>query len=298
MDRRLLVLLAETPVHAGGSESLGSVDLPIQREATTGLPVIWGQSLKGALRQAARDQGWTVERQCRVFGSEPPAPGAPGGELVKGEVSISDAQLLLFPTASLRAAFAWVASPLLLGRLRRRARLLGVDDTSVLTMPVVDDATGTAAWVGQQVLGPFIQQVAEQPAAGRLGATLSTLVCPEGPEFDYTRGKLGTDVLVVPDDGMLAELSRAGTDVVARVQLDATAKTVKHGPFYSEHLPAETVLTAVLTGPAERLDEVSELLDGNPIQLGGDETIGKGVLWCRVHTAQSLATALVGDNRG
>lgn len=296
MDRRLLVLLAETPVHAGGSDSLGAVDLPIQREATTGLPVIWGQSLKGALRQSARDAGMSAE--VAVFGAEPPAPDTPGGDLTKGEVAIGDAQLLLFPAPSLRNSFAWVTSPLLLGRLRRRASLLGVTTTTTLAISTGDTAAGTAGWAGQQVLGAFIQNVVEHGGVARLGAALSTLACPDGPEFDFTRGKLGTDVLVLSDDGTMAELTRSGTDVVARVQLDPVAKTVKHGPFYSEHLPAETVLTAVLAGPASQLAGLAELLDGKPLQLGGDETIGKGVLWCRVHTGDSLAAALGGGEHG
>jgi len=36
----LLYLYAETPVHAGSGTSLGIVDLPIQRERTTGYPIM------------------------------------------------------------------------------------------------------------------------------------------------------------------------------------------------------------------------------------------------------------------
>jgi len=292
VEKRLLVLLAETPVHAGGSESLGAVDLPIQREATTGLPVIWGQSLKGALRQTARDAGWT-DRQVAVFGSEP--PGENSGELTKGGVAIGDAQLLLFPVPSLRNTFAWVTSSLALGRLRRRAELLAVDRTAALAVVAGDAAVGSAGWTGKQVFGPLIQEVVSRDQAGTLGAALAAVVCPASDAFDHTRTKLREDVVVLPEDGSLAELTRSGTDIVARVQLKAETKSVKHGPFYSEHLPAETVLTAVLTGPGDQLAELHDLLDGKPIQLGGDESIGKGVLWCRMHTAESLAGALGGD---
>jgi CRISPR/Cas system CMR subunit Cmr4 (Cas7 group RAMP superfamily) len=74
MQPRVLFLFAETPVHAGGSEAVGPVDLPIQREASTGLPVIWGQSLKGALRQAVRDATGDKPDEEAVFGSALLAP--------------------------------------------------------------------------------------------------------------------------------------------------------------------------------------------------------------------------------
>lgn len=48
-------LVCETPLHAGSGDSLGVVDLPIQRERHTSFPKIEGSSLKGALRQAFED---------------------------------------------------------------------------------------------------------------------------------------------------------------------------------------------------------------------------------------------------
>jgi CRISPR-associated protein Cmr4 len=45
-------LVCETPLHAGSGDSLGVVDLPIQRERHTSFPKIEGSSLKGAIRQA------------------------------------------------------------------------------------------------------------------------------------------------------------------------------------------------------------------------------------------------------
>ncbi|WP_279487125.1 RAMP superfamily CRISPR-associated protein [Aeromonas veronii] len=54
----LLGLHAHTWIHAGSGEKDGVVDLPIQREAHTGWPVIFGSSLKGAMRsQVSRTKG-------------------------------------------------------------------------------------------------------------------------------------------------------------------------------------------------------------------------------------------------
>jgi CRISPR-associated protein Cmr4 len=303
MQRRLLVLMAETPVHAGGSESLGTVDLPIQREAATGLPVIWGQSLKGALRQVLRDTVGPKPDEVAVFGSRPPGGDedaetlAQQGDrsLKRGSVSVGDGQLLLFPVAALRECYAWLTSPLLLARLARKAALIGADHGGRLDVrPGHSQAVGTSAWAGPQVFGPFVAQVVDgATAATNLGASIAGLA----PAFDFTRTKLASDIVTV-SDGTLATTARSATDIIARVQLKPNEKTVKHGPFYSEHLPAETLLTAVLasTEPAH-LDALAVLLDGQAIQLGGDETIGKGVLWCRVLDGAQLAAAFMADAR-
>lgn len=319
MERRLLTLLAETPVHAGGPESLAAVDLPIQREAATGLPVIWGQSLKGALRQAWRDAGLREEKA--VFGSRPPRRAGDsstvndsagddaagddaagddlvadaGGVLTRGAISVGDAQLMLFPVATLREVFGWVTSPLLLSRLGRKLRLLDVDPGTALAVPNIGGhGLGTSDWAGRHVIGPFVENIQADARPGTIGAVLGALVCPcpGEPTFDYTRRKMSADVLLV-GDSTIRELARMGTDVVARVQLDETEKTARN-LFYSEHLPAETVLAALLTGTGDHLDRLATLLDGQPLQLGGDETVGKGVLWCRVHSAASSGAVLAG----
>ncbi len=295
MERRLLTLLAETPVHAGGPESLAAVDLPIQREAATGLPVIWGQSLKGALRQAWRDAKLPDEQVA--FGSRPPGSaeaendGDSSSALTKGAISVGDAQLVLFPAATLRQVFGWVSAPLLLSRLGRKLCLLGTDPGTTFTATLTGGyGLGSPDWEGAQVIGPFAENIRADTRAGTVGTVLARLVCPELVAFDFTRRKMSEDVLLVEDSTSIG-LARMGTDVVARVQLEEESKKVAHGPFYSEHLPAETVLTALLAGSADHLDRLATLLDGRPLQLGGDETTGKGVLWCRVHSASSSASA-------
>ena len=290
MGRQLLMLLAETPVHAGGSESVEVIDLPIQREAATGLPVIWGQSLKGALRQAWRDADRAGEKE--VFGSPPPGSDPDdGAELSRGAVAVGDAQLVALPAATLHNVHAWVTSPLLLARLQRKLHLLGVDTGAELG-PVLPGGYGVggSGWAGRQVVGPFLTNVAQHASAARVGAVLAALACPAAEAFGFTRRKLVDDTLVVEHD-VLGGLARMGTDVVARVQLDPEAKTAKN-LFYSEYLPADAVLAAVLSGPDEHLAGLAELLDGRPLQLGGDESVGRGLLWCRVHDPRSARATL------
>ncbi len=311
VDRALLFLYAETPVHAGADTGLGALDLPIQREVTTRLPIIKGESLKGALREHLRPPALDEATWKKMFGAAPPKSGNPGGVLAPGDLRVHEAQLVAFPAPSLDG-FAWLTSPLARARLNRRAALaqiaafpadaeaeaddadLAADDTRCLTtstsnrggkkMPRVKMALGSYAFtaVGN---GDF------KNWAGRL----ADLALPERPEHDFFRKKLRNDVYQVSDLAMTAITSEC-TVIAARVQLGAEdddgnrTKTVQHGPFYSEYLPTETILVALLESASpDHLTELTERVSGRVIQVGGDETIGKGLMWCKIVRAGDLA---------
>ncbi len=321
MTEMLLYLYAESPIHAGGSGSLDALDLPVQREATTGYPVIWGQSLKGALRQAARDAGWDERREIEpVFGSdvqlqdgEEPRDRA----TVPGHLQVGDSQLVAMPVPTLRRTFAWVSSQLALTRLERKYRRLvngappdgakPADGARPVGPPpaVPADrkaagAAANAAWTGAggtarpEVLGPCLVELGSQPdeAVTRWAERIAVDLFPDGADYGQLAGKLREDLLVAGSD-VMPTLLKECTEFVARVQL-TTEKTVAHGPFYSEYLPAETVLAASLTLRPPRegtrsaaevtadLRRLTELLDGQLHQIGGDETLGKGLAWTRL----------------
>ena len=52
-EQGILFLYTETPLHAGSGTSVGTVDLPIQRERHTDYPLIQGSGIKGGLRDLA-----------------------------------------------------------------------------------------------------------------------------------------------------------------------------------------------------------------------------------------------------
>jgi len=49
-EKRLCLLYALTPIHAGSGQALKAVDLPIQRERHTAWPMVQASGVKGALR--------------------------------------------------------------------------------------------------------------------------------------------------------------------------------------------------------------------------------------------------------
>ena len=294
-DCGLLFCYAETAVHAGGPDSVGVLDLPVQRESTTRLPTIWGQSTKGALRDhAGQDPARWPDLEA-VFGSAPPGTtGAGTGPPRPGWLAVGDLRLVAFPVPTLAHTFAWATSPLLLARQARLADVAGV--TGVPGVPHVDDghvvAPSAGRWwaaEGERVAVGEYDLVAD-PASVDLAAWARWFAdngLPRPPRdgvdpFAFFRQKLAMDLLLVADE-LLGELTEEHAEVVPRVQLEDDSKTVRHGPWYTEYLPAETILCAPLRccSPAGQLAGLGSRLDGEVLVAGGDETVGKGLMWMR-----------------
>lgn len=284
MTHYLLYLYAESPVHTGAADSAGVIDLPVQREAATKYPVIWGQSLKGALRQAASEAGWGT-RVTTVFGSEPGEAGEDGGTS-PGTLAVGDAQLVAMPVPALRRTFAWVTSEVALSRLGRKYMVLG-QASGALPRIASDAATAASgAWSGNEVLGPLLVRFGEQdPDAAGWAARIADDALGWDEVLEPFAAKLREDLLVIGSD-LVPVLLAECTEQAVRVQLNES-KTVENGPFYTEYLPTETILAATLTlrgdgDTPENRAALTALLDRKLVQVGGDETIGKGLVWCRL----------------
>ena len=294
MTEFLLYLYAESPVHTGAADSADVLDLPVQREAATGYPVIWGQSLKGALRQAARDVGWPRDRLTTMFGSEPEEPGEDGGT-IPGSLAVGDAQLVAMPVPTLRRTFAWLTSDVALGRAARKYSVLNRNTPEVPQVPPDAGLAADAEWTqaASEVLGPCVVPLGESPDQ-RLAAWAARLADDAiGTDTGFApfAAKLRQD-LVLAGSSIAPVLLRECTEQAVRVQLAAGSKTVQNGPFYSEYLPAETILAAALTlrGKADTTDNQSalrDLVDRRLLQIGGDETLGKGLAWGRLLGARA-----------
>lgn len=291
MTEFLLYLYAESPVHTGAADSVDVVDLPVQREVTTGYPVIWGQSLKGALRQAARDAKWPVPQVTEMFGSEPGETSS----TTPGQLAVGDAQLAAMPVPALRRTFAWLTTDVALGRLARKYATLG---RSAPRVPEVRSDAGVAAhsaWTAAEgeVLGPLVVPLGVAPSQELQGwaRLLAADALQPGDPFRPFRDKLGRDLILAGSD-VAPSLLRECTEQSVRIQLNPDTKRVENGPFYSEYLPAETILAASLTlrgsaDTAENRAALTSLADGQLLQVGGDETVGKGLVWGRLHGEES-----------
>jgi CRISPR-associated protein Cmr4 len=97
--------------------------------------------------------------------------------------------------------------------------------------------------------------------------------------------------LAVLDDSDYTHFVRHATEVTARIKLNHDTKTVDKGAlFYQEFLPAETLLYSLVLGAASRKPDDNSSADAmmkylfrqlpEYLQIGGDETTGKGI--CRI----------------
>jgi len=284
----LLYLYAESPVHTGAADAADVLDLPVQREAATRYPVIWGQSLKGALRQAATETwGASPDQVKAVFGSSIEDQGQ---DTTPGVLAVGDAQLVAMPVPTLHGTFAWVTTDIALGRLVRKYSVLRRE---VHPVPEVARDAGCASSDGwtkadSEVLGPCLVELGESKDEDleRWAGLLAADAVGQDAGFAPFAKKLSTDLIMVGSDIAPVLLAEC-TEQAVRVQLASGSKTVQNGPFYSEYLPAETILASALTlrgnGDTEQnRAAVRDLLDQRLLRIGGDETLGKGLMWGRL----------------
>ncbi len=156
----------------------------------------------------------------------------------------------------------------------KHAGALSLTDARILAFPV-RSLKGVFAWVTCRAVLERLQRDL-------------TLIQANGP----TQERLKKHLVILHDDDF-THFARHATEIVARVGLDYERKTVKSGAlFYEEFLPAETLFySVVLASPSRREGyerSASQILrylrDNMPpvLQIGGDETIGKGLCAVRL----------------
>jgi len=305
----MLFLYCETPVHAGTGTSLSIVDLPIQRERITGLPIVQASSLKGVLRaEVERLKGKQIAEI--LFGPETQRASEHAGC-----VSPHDARLLLFPIRSLVGVFAWATCPLVLERFKREMIAAGFSvNWSVPSLPT----NSQQAFVAESseiiadatiVLEEFAFKAQPSQEAKNIADWLATNAFPQSDEYKPFREWLPKRFVILPDDAF-RDFTQLATEVIARIRLKPETKTVAEGALWSEeHLPSETLLYApiFISKPLAPKDAVpDEFKENNEpsvvkvleffedltkpnsdkpyldrLQIGGDETVGRGIVKVR-----------------
>jgi CRISPR-associated protein Cmr4 len=298
----LLFAYCETPVHAGTGRSVGTVDLPIQRERITGFPIVQASSVKGVLRATTQANGADAERHRALFGPDRPEEASTHA----GALQVTDLQVVLFPVRSLAGVFAWTTSPAVLARLGRLAKLAGLEGPVDSTRFAGLQPGQCAVANGSALLTPAGQQVGvvleeySFTLAGELAGLVSALAewlvalaLPQTPEYAWWRENLAKHLCVLPDDEF-RDFVLYATEIEAHVRLKDETKTVESGALWTtETLPAETLLVGLLATTRSRYDKVNEdgrallgwltgKLDGRRVRLGGDETTGRGAVVLRV----------------
>jgi CRISPR-associated protein Cmr4 len=302
MTTCLTLVHAMSPVHAGTGQSVGAIDLPIARERPTGIPLVPGSSIKGALRARSVAGGDSAKQITRdVFG-----PETVDSSEHAGSVQFSDVQLLLLPVRSVRGTFAWVTSRFLLQRFARNAREAGFDLGTLPGQP----GEGGCVVVGKSLAVPagkvvfedldFTVETGKEEPLRRFVEKLAEMLFPEGStDAKEWRESLRDRICLIHDD-MMAFLLETGAEVSAHIRLNEETKTVAKGAlWYQESLPAESVLTGIVVaadvnaanGRSKRdakdlIAHVKHLAKGI-VQLGGKATVGQGSCFVRIAGGRS-----------
>lgn len=263
MNSMILGLLAETSIHPGAGQSAGFVDLPVAREAATDYPVIVGSSMKGALRDRAREA--KLEDIDTVFGKQ-----ENGGTLL-----VSDARLILLPVRSLKSQYKWVTCPHLIERLMRDQARNGRSSLCESTHASESRATLDSHQYHGANDGDLFLEERQFSHAGDLPHGLVDSLRPL-IAHEPTANRLEKQVVVISDDDFVW-FARYGLSVNARNVQDKETKT-SNNLWYEETIPPDSLFYLLL---AQRgvgaLDAAESLFKRRPyLQVGGNETVGHG----------------------
>lgn len=311
MKTVLLYLYTESALHAGTGSGLSAIDLPIQRERTTGYPNIQGSGVKGALRNESGENGADIDELRAVFG-----PDTGNASDYAGALSVGEARIVLFPVRSLIGIFAYVTCTHVLARLAREVQYAGLP---ALPLPQSAPQTGTC-FVNtpssvtdqkQAIFEEFSFSAKSLQEVDDISQWLVRFAIPSGPEYLYWQDKIMKSLVILSDDDF-KDFVLTSTEVATHVKLNSQTKTVAGtGLWTTESLPSDTLMVSAVTARRLRLpvrddqgnvkidipqnlrkgtaDEVADWVT-NPnhvptrVQIGGDETTGQGFVSLRWQT--------------
>lgn len=301
-ETALLFLYTETPLHIGSGAGLGAIDLPIQRERMSNLPVAPGSGIKGALREAFRGtfRGREHDPTIDLFGPEPPKKGADTEPEHAGALALTDARLLLFPIRTVYGGWAWATCPMILERLARDLEITGKASPTWAGLRPNTGDTDVLLFADKPAIAPdntnliledtlYNAARADEPAGKDLVEFLAAAL-PGAASYAPTRNRLAGQ-LVLLNDGELKHWAERGTEVTTRVRIDDNTGTVARGALWTEEaLPAESLLWSLAHCSDSRKPRngaepirAAQLLTSLQNNLrpraffGGDRTIGRGL---------------------
>ena len=261
MKAAMLGLLAETPVHPGAGRGMGVVDLPVAREDATSYPVLVGSSLKGALRDKAKQVEEVKEDdRKRHFGKQDAA----------GDLLVSDARLLLLPVRSLTGQYRWATCPYLIERYRRdlaRAKHMPLPPEKLS----VKKGSVLAAGQGKLFLEERQFSITGKPSPTLVDAIGQLILHEE------TRERLANQITILCDDDF-SWFARYGLTIQARNALKDKNKQSEN-LWYEETLPPDAFMHGLVLGRNSNAIEALHKLfpeDDPYLQVGGNETVGQG----------------------
>ncbi|HEX2958400.1 MAG TPA: type III-B CRISPR module RAMP protein Cmr4 [Chitinispirillaceae bacterium] len=281
----ILTMYAVTPCHAGSGSSVGVVDLPIQRERHTNWPVIASSGVKGSMRAHFDKFKGSIENKDQiahfdsltkvVFGTDNDKNSEDKSGYA-GSLSVSDAKILAYPMRSNIAPFVWITSPAVLKRLAKDLKLAGKGDAGNLAD--LNNLGENSAWclAGDITDSVLLEDMEVKATAFELNKLLLAFF-------------KGAERLLIVHDKIFDYGVSNCTSITAQIKIDQATGTTQNGSLrYQEELPPDTLMYCVIfwgdshdKAASEKWNTVKKYITCDVmkdfIQIGGDETCGRGI---------------------
>ncbi len=279
----LMMLYTLTSTHVGSGDDLNYIDLPIQRENHTNFPKVEASSLKGSIKRAMGQH----EDVYAILGSDT------DGETASA-VSFSDARLLFFPVKSAKGVFAYATCPFAISRFLSDCKIAGITDFSEKDMSWLSDIktcmipckSAITFNDNKVVLDEYVFQVAVNSNFYKFVEIVKSNL-PELIDNFTSR------VILINDDEFTYFVTNS-TEVVTRIKINNESGTTNDKALFTqENLPSESILYNLLFFSESKISQkksgnrmsahevknkFEELFACEVFQVGGDMTLGKGLL--------------------
>ena len=238
-----------------------------------------------------------------------------------GALGFTDARLLLFPVKSVSGVFGWITCPAVLERFKHDLSICcpSIDlnfalpaKNQVPALPAENQVPDDDLIVSDNriVLEEYTFEVQRTAECESLAHWISKNCMPSDDVYSYWRKKVKNSLVVLSNEDF-RDFVTLSTEVIARIKINQETGTVdveKGALWYEEYLPSDSVLyslalttpifqekdddkgifqltpqeKAANCGESEKVMEFFE--DGLPpiIQLGGNATIGKGIVRTKI----------------
>ncbi|MDI6700687.1 MAG: type III-B CRISPR module RAMP protein Cmr4 [bacterium] len=283
-----LFLKVKSPLHVGTGDSLSVIDLPIQREKHTDFPKIDASSFKGAIRSSFEKKGIDKKDIDFIFGPE----NVDNDSARIGAISFTDSKILLFPVKSIKGIFSLITCPYVIKRfLDDIEQFNGRDIFLPINNVNIKDGEFASCEQNENIINDKI--VLDEYTFSKIDNSeeLNKVI-----EFIATKVNESSKKIVILSNNDFLYFVKMATEVITRIKINnETGIVEEHALFNEEFLPVESVLYSQLfvtnlsdfetttfyekSGKSEDsvFNFIKENLNGF-IQIGGDSTIGKGIV--------------------
>jgi CRISPR-associated protein Cmr4 len=225
-----------------------------------------------------------------------------------GALAFTDARILLFPVKSLKGVFAWITCPMVLERFKKDLKLTGENfDYSILEK--IEEGN---CWISnestivindQVVLEEYTFKAEKKDEVKQIADFFAQKIFlqQQNDVYKFWREKLKKDLVILSDEDF-EQFVTSSTEIITRTRINnvtGTVDTKRGGLWTEEYLPQDTILYSIaMASPvrvekdeakgifkadnpdkeAERVLQFFELGIPDVIQIGGNQTIGKGFL--------------------